>query len=137
MLVKIGTEQYAVESRLLGSVQPATGLTPVPCTPAHVAGILNVRGDIVTVLNLGTAIGLVGPSQHDEHAVVLLVEYPQVRVGLLVDEVLGVCEIALDELDHAFSGQEFVRGVAESKIVLLDLVQLLSGDRFDVLEEVS
>jgi purine-binding chemotaxis protein CheW len=137
MLFLLGTEQYAVESRLLRAVQPPKGLTAVPCTPPYVAGILNVRGDIVTVLDLGIALGLAGASREAERAGVLLVELPQVRVGLLVDEVLGVRPLALDALDRAFSGREAVRGVAESSIVLLDLEHLLTGGRFDVLEDVS
>ena len=67
----------------------------------------------------------------------LLVELPRVRVGLLVDEVLGVRDLALDGLDRALSGRDFVRGVAESSILLLDLERLLGDERFDVFEEVG
>jgi purine-binding chemotaxis protein CheW len=137
MLFRLGVQQYAVESRLLRSVQHTKGLTAVPCTPSHVAGILNVRGDIVTVLDLGIALGLAGAARDVDRAGVLLVELPRVRVGLLVDEVLGVRDLTLDELDRPLSGREFVRGVAESSILLLDLERLLGGERFDVFEEVG
>jgi purine-binding chemotaxis protein CheW len=137
MLFRLGDEQYAVESRLLRSVQHTRGLAAVPCTPSHVAGILNVRGDIVTVLDLGIALGLAGASREVERAGVLLVELAQLRVGLLVAEVLGVRDLPLDGLDRSLSGREFVRGIAESHILLLDLERLLASGRFDVFEEVS
>jgi len=137
LLFRLGAEQHAVESRLLQSVQKATGLTPVPSTPAYVAGILNVRGEILTVLDLGLALGLADTSGRIEAGAVLLVELPEIRAGLLVDEVLGVRPLAVDRLDRALSGRDHVRGIAESRIVLLDLERLLSGERFDVFEDAS
>jgi purine-binding chemotaxis protein CheW len=135
--VRLGSEQYAVELRLLRAVQRATGLTPVPCTPPHVAGILNVRGEVVTVLALAAALGLRDAGPPPEDAQVLLVELPQVRTGLLVDEVLGVQRLARDRLDRALSGSDFVAGIAEAHTVFLDLERLLGSGRFDVFEEVT
>ncbi|MBI4495180.1 MAG: chemotaxis protein CheW [Chloroflexi bacterium] len=137
LLFRLGDETCAVELRLLRKVQLAKGLTPVPCTPAYVAGILNVRGEVVTVLDLANTLGLGSARRSADSARVLLVELPGVRVGLLVDEVLGHRLIALDKLDRAFSGRDFARGIAEAKIVLLDLEHLLAGGRLDVLEEVT
>ena len=137
LLFRVREEQYAAESRLLRAVHRAKGLTPVPCTPPHVAGILNVRGEVVTVLDLAVALDLSGSPELSDSAQVLLVELPQVRVGLLIDEVLGVRQLSLDGLDRALSGRDFARGVAEARIVFLDLEQLLSGGRFDVLDDVS
>ena len=58
-----------------------------------------------------------------------------VRAGLIVDEILGVERLKLASLQPALSGREFVRGVAPGPTVLLDLDQLLTSGRFDVLDE--
>jgi purine-binding chemotaxis protein CheW len=137
LLCRLRSEYYAIELRLLRAVHPVKGLTAVPCTPPWVAGILNIRGEVVTVLDLATALGLAGPPSADEGAQVLLAELPDLRVGLLVDEVLGVHGVALDKLDRPLSGSDFARGVAEATIVVLNLEQLLSAERFAVAEEVS
>jgi purine-binding chemotaxis protein CheW len=126
LVCRLGVEEYAVELRLLHGVYPATGLTPVPCTPPFVAGLVNLRGEILTVLDLAAAMGLTGSEKRE----VLLAETQQVRVGLLVDEVLGVRRIALDSLDRALTGGDAARGIAEARTVLLDLEALLADKRF-------
>jgi purine-binding chemotaxis protein CheW len=137
LLVRIGEEQYALELRWLRSVHDADGLAQVPCTPAYVAGILNVRGEVVTVLDLAVILGLGAGSESDRRSHVLLSELPQGRIGLLVDEVLGAEQVELDGLSRGLSGRDFVRGVADARIVLLDVEQLFRGERLDVYEEVS
>jgi len=127
LVCRLGVEEFAVELRLLHAVVPAVGLTRVPCTPPFVAGLLNLRGEILTVLDLAAALGLTGSDQRE----VLLAETPRVRVGLLVDEVLGVRRIALDALDRALAGSDSTRGIAESRTVLLDLEALLAERRFE------
>lgn len=127
LVCRLGKEEYALELRLLHGVYPATGLTPVPCTPPFVAGLLNLRGEILTVLDLAAAIGLIGSEQRE----VVLADTQLVRVGLLVDEVLGVRRIALDSLDRALTGGDSTRGIAEARTILLDLEALLADRRFE------
>lgn len=127
LVCRLGVEEYALELRLLHGVYPAVGLTPVPCTPPFVAGLLNLRGEILTVLDLAAAMGLTGSDLRE----VLLAETPLVRVGLLVDEVLGVRRIALDALDRALAGSDSTRGIAGARTVLLDLEALLADRRFE------
>ncbi|HEY0582366.1 MAG TPA: chemotaxis protein CheW, partial [Chloroflexota bacterium] len=55
---RLGGERYAVETRHLRAVQWATGITPVPSTPRFVVGIVSVRGEIVTLLDLAVMIGI-------------------------------------------------------------------------------
>ena len=85
LVCAVGTEEYAVELRLLHGVVAATGLTPVPCTPPFVAGLLNLRGEILTVLDLSAALGLADSTSPE----VLVAQTQRVRVGLLVGEVAG------------------------------------------------
>jgi purine-binding chemotaxis protein CheW len=116
-------------------VQRTNGLTPVPCTPPHIAGILNVRGAIVTVLNLAAALELADSSNAAQEGRVLLAELPRGRVGFLVDEVLGHRPFAIDELQPSLSRRSFMRGIAETRITVLDLEDLFAGERFEVRED--
>jgi purine-binding chemotaxis protein CheW len=127
LVCAIGPEEYAVELRLLHGVVAATGLTPVPCTPPFVAGLLNLRGEILPVLDLSAALGLADSTRHE----VLVAQTQRVRVGLLVGEVQGVRRIALDSLDRALAGNDFTRGIADARTVLLDLELLLTDARFE------
>lgn len=127
LVCHLGVEEYALDLRLLHGVFPATGLTPVPCTPPFVAGLLNLRGEILTVLDLAAALGMAGSDRHE----VLVAETQRVRVGLLVGEVVGVRRLALNSLDNALVGNEFTRGIADARTVLLDLEALLTDARFE------
>jgi len=118
-------------------VHRATNLTTIPCTPPFIAGMLNVRGEVVIVLDLAAALGLPGEAPADAKRSMLLAEHGQVRVGLLVDEVIGIRRLALGALDPPLTGDEFVVGIAEGNTVLLNLERLLANRRFDVFEEVN
>jgi purine-binding chemotaxis protein CheW len=138
LVCRIGTERYAIETRHLRAVQWASGITPVPSTPAYVVGIVSVRGEIVTLLDLASMIGL--PTflgDLDETYPVLLLGVEGLRSGLIVQEVLGVETLNLDALQPSLSGREFARGVGPDNTVLLDLETLLNSGRFTVSDDVS
>jgi chemotaxis signal transduction protein len=99
--------------------------------------MLNVRGEVLTVLDLGVALGLHGAPPPDDASSILLAECAGIRVGLLVDEVIGMRPLALNTMDAPLSGNNYALGIAEARIVFLDLEQLLLSGRFDVLEDVS
>lgn len=137
---RLGSERYAVETRHLRSVQWAHAITPVPSTPAFVVGIVSVRGEIVTLLDLATMIGVGSASSaasaRDNAAVpVLLVGLEGLRCGLVVDEVLGVDRLQLDRLQPSLSGREFTRGIGPHDTVLLDMESLLRSGRFTISDD--
>src|SRR5216683_550627 len=68
LVCRLGGERYAVETRHLRAVQWASGITPVPSTPGFVMGIVSVRGEIVTLLDLASMIGLRAVSCKDGEA---------------------------------------------------------------------
>ncbi|HLZ31704.1 MAG TPA: chemotaxis protein CheW [Chloroflexota bacterium] len=139
IVCRLGTEHYAVESRHLRAVQWANGITPVPCTPSYVIGIVSVRGEIVTLLDLAAMIGLTSAPAATSNSLarpVLLLGLAGQRSGLVVDEVLGVQRLKLDRLQPSLSGREFARGVGPDNTVLLDLEHLFGGGRFNISDEV-
>jgi purine-binding chemotaxis protein CheW len=137
LVCRLGAKQYALDLTALRGVRPAQELTAVPCTPAHVAGIVNVRGEVLTVVDLAAVLGVRGAGAPPSDAQIVLAQLPPGRLGLLVSEVLGVARVALDQLDRALSGREYARGVVDARTIYLNLEQLLAGERFEVLEEVT
>ena len=136
LICRLGTERYAVETRHLRAVQWASGITPVPCTPGFVVGIVSVRGEIVTVLDLCAMIGL-GTWSGDIATTcpVVLLGLAGLRAGLVVDEVLGVERVKLDALQPSISRREFTRGVGPNDTTVLDIEALLGSGRFNVSDE--
>jgi purine-binding chemotaxis protein CheW len=136
LVCRLGTERYAVESRHLRAVQWVSGVTPVPNTPEFVVGIVSVRGELVTLLDLASMIGL-GSYSGDvaDTCPVLLLGLTLWRSGLVVDTVVGVERFKLSSLQPSLSGREFARGVGPDNTVLLDLEALLNSGRFNVTDD--
>ena len=135
---RLGNERYAVETRHLRAVQWINGITPVPGTPAFVLGIVSVRGEIVTLLDLAAMIGLptnAAAAAEAQTRPALLLGLDGMRAGLVVDEVLGVERLKLDALQPSLSGREFARGIAPDNTVVLDIVALFASGRFTVSDE--
>jgi purine-binding chemotaxis protein CheW len=133
---RLRTGRYAIDLRLLRSVLRAPVLTPVPCTPPVVAGIISVRGEAITVLDLAVMLDLEHARPPDEGIQVVLAGHERGQVGLLVDEVLGIGHLRVDELAPPLSRSGFARGIDHEGTVYLDLEALLVGDLLEVAEEV-
>ena len=125
LVCRVQDERYAVDLRELRSVQRATGLTRVPSAPPQVAGVLNVRGDLVAVLDLAATLGLASTALTPA-TLTLLVEVKQGVVGLLVDDVLEIRLLLPERLDRSITAGASIRGIADGSLVLLDLERLLS-----------
>lgn len=136
LVARVATELYGIGLHHLAAVLPVQGLTPVPCTPATIAGVMNVRGDILTVLRLRAALELPPHEQADE-ARVVLAELTLGRVGLLVDAVVGVETVDLEGLEAPQTQRDFVRGSVGGRVTILDLERLLTDERVAVRDEVA
>ena len=136
LLCRVGTERYALDMSDLRSVHRPSGLTAVPCEFGQVAGVVNIRGELVTVLDLAALLDL-GATTVESATRVLLVETTHGAVGLLIDEVLGVEQLALEQLDPPPPGPASSRGIANGSTVLLNLEQLFAEQGFDEENEVG
>ena len=96
-IIGLSGEYFAVE---LESVREFTNLqriTPVPCCPAHIVGDMNLRGDILTVVDIRKALQMpVGETAPT--AKVMIVPLADSLVGVLVDQVVDVLEIGSSNL---------------------------------------
>jgi purine-binding chemotaxis protein CheW len=131
LIFLLESEQYGVPLTALRSIQPAQQLTAVPRTPPRIAGILNVRGEIVAVVDLAVVLGLRTASM-PEHPQVVLVDGPDGQVGLLVDEIVGVRSIPTGDVEPSLTGMSSSLGIGESRVGLLNLAYLLAEERLAV-----
>jgi purine-binding chemotaxis protein CheW len=134
-------EQYGIESAYVREVYPLTEFTPLPCTPPFVLGIINVRGQILSVINLKKFFDLPDKGLTDLNKVII-VRLNDVELGLLADAILGVRSIPLDEIQPSLPTltdrrAEYLRGVTKERLVILDVARVLSDHRIIVHEEVE
>ncbi len=79
-----------------------TNITPIPCTPVYVAGVLNLRGSVVTVMNFRTKFGMNSSPVTDDTAIIIVeanYDDEMVVVGALVDAVKGVLRFETGEIE--------------------------------------
>lgn len=130
IFVRLRNESYALPVAAVMAVHEHTSLTRLPGAPIHIAGIANVRGQIVTVLDLGHILGVpLTEAESTEKALVLL-SFDDSHTALLVDRVLEVTNITNEDLSPLpitdSHQQGYLRGVLENGTVLLDLETIIS-----------
>jgi purine-binding chemotaxis protein CheW len=137
----LATERYALESRHVQEVHPLRELTPLPCTPPFILGIVNVRGRILPVLDLKKFFDLPERGLTDLHRIIL-VRGHGLELGLLADVIVGVRSVAADSLQPALPTltgirADYLKGISEERLVVLDLDRMLCDPKIIVHEDVD
>lgn len=136
---RVAQERYAIETRHVGEVHPLLDLTPLPCTPTFVRGIVNVRGRILPVLDLKRFFDLPEPGLNDLHRIIL-VRGGDLEFGLLADDVVGVQSIPLESLQSSLPTltgirDDYLKGVTAERLVVLDVSRILTDPKIIVHDE--
>jgi purine-binding chemotaxis protein CheW len=135
----LGNERYGIESCYVGEVYPLKDYTPLPCTPPFVLGLINARGRIVSVIDIGKFFDM--PEKGiGELNNVLIVRDDKMEFGILADSVAGVRKIAVERIQPPLPTLggirgEFLRGVTDEPLVVLDATKLLGNRNIIVHEE--
>lgn len=134
-------ERYAVEVEYVREVYPLKGLTPVPCTPSFILGIINIRGQIVSVTDIKRFFDLPTKECTDQSRVLILKNH-KMELGILADSVVGERKIPLADIQSdmpSFIGprEHYVRGVTQDRLVVMNADKFLSDDAIVVHQEVG
>jgi purine-binding chemotaxis protein CheW len=138
---RLASERYALETRHVRGVHPLRDLTPLPCTPAFVLGIVNVRGRILPVLDLKKFFDLPEHGLTDLHRIILVQEN-DLEFGLLADVIVGVRSVAADSLQPSLPTltgirAEYLKGIGEERLVVLEMERILADPKIIVHQEVE
>jgi purine-binding chemotaxis protein CheW len=126
LLFRVGASLYGCDIRDTQEIIPLRSMTRLPGAPAYVRGLINVRGVIVTVLDLATRLN-VDAARTTEEGSILLVRHRDHLVGAMVDAVSDVRVLEVDR-DGAPTPGGVVRGVATvdgAAVIVLDLDALI------------
>ena len=141
VICKIGETDYAVSADDVAQMESFTGATPVPGTPPYVLGLMQVRQQIIAVVDGRTRFGLPARAPSLESRVVV-VSRGQRLVGILVDSAREVQHLNADQILPApelvaKQSTGFVKGVARAKnrlLMLLDTSKLIDEETANGLE---
>ena len=134
----LGNERFAIESTLIREVYPLKSLTTLPCVPSYIAGLINIRRCIVSVIDLKKIFDLPNDENQDFKKVIII-ENESIEFAILVDAIVGMRSVKIEDLQTTLPTltgvrQEFLKGITADQLVILDGNNMLNNDMFIVNE---
>ncbi len=139
---RLENETYGINVMQVQEVLRYTEIAPVPGAPAYVLGIINLRGNVVTVIDTRNRFGL-QPDEITDNTRIVIIEADKHVVGILVDAVAEVVYLRQSEIETAPNvGNEesakFIQGVCNKNdqlLILVDLDKLLTGQEWAEMDD--
>lgn len=134
---RLEDETYGVNVMQVQEVLRMTEIAPVPGAPSYVLGIINLRGNVVTVMDTRSRFAL-PPHEADDATRIVIIEAEDQVVGIMVDSVAEVVYLKQSEIEVAPNvGNEessrYIQGVAnrdDGLLIMVDLDKLLTDDEW-------
>lgn len=134
---RLEDEIYGINVMQVQEVLRVTEIAPVPGAPHYVLGIINLRGNVVTVIDTRERLGL-GAKEMDESTRIVIIEADKLVVGILVDAVAEVVDLRTSEIESPPSvgndeSSKYIQGVATRDgelLILVDLNKLLNDEEW-------
>jgi purine-binding chemotaxis protein CheW len=131
---KLGSEEYGVDIAQVQEINRMVAVTHVPRAPQFMEGVINLRGQLIPIIDLRTRFGM-PRTEHTKHTRIVVTEIGAKRVGMVVDSVSEVLRLPVDQIEAApdmITGvdTEYIRGVGKIEdrlIILLDLAKIITG----------
>ena len=132
---RLGDEIYGIDVLQVQEVLRIAEISPVPGSPDYVLGIINLRGNVVTVIDARSRFGL-PPRENDDASRIIVVDAYEKVVGLLVDNVSEVAYVPNSKIEMAPNvgadeGHKFVSGVSnrdDELLIMVDLAKLINSE---------
>jgi purine-binding chemotaxis protein CheW len=134
---QLDRETYGINVMQVQEVLRYTDIASVPGAPDFVLGIINLRGNVVTVIDTRSRFGL-DPAEITDNSRIVIIEAEKQVLGIMVDSVAEVVYLRASEIDTAPSvgteeSSKFIQGVSNRDgelLILVDLNKLLSDEEW-------
>ncbi len=136
---QVGKQEYALDIMSVREIRGWSKATPLPHAPSFVRGVINLRGTVLTIVDLADRLGM-GPTETSERNVIIVVHTGKETVGLLVDAVSDILAISKSDMQappemSADNNQTFVNAliIAEERMIrILALAAALPSQSLEV-----
>ena len=141
LMFQLAWESYAFEMRLVREVYLLRDLTPIPCTPPFLLGVINLRGELCPVVELKRLLGLPEQGITNATRAVILREGSQ-ELGVVADTIIGVRSVAAASIGpppDSLAGIDgsFLRGMGPDGLAVLDAARILRYPRLVIDDQVE
>jgi purine-binding chemotaxis protein CheW len=137
----IGKEYYGISIKSIKEINRMTEITKVPRAPQFIEGVINLRGNVIPVINLRTKVGM-PKKEYDKETRIIIVELSGKTIGFIVDGVREVLRIPDNLLDPppalaVGSKADYITSVAKLEddlVILMDPEKLLTNEEVNKLK---
>ncbi|MGX1981365.1 purine-binding chemotaxis protein CheW [Thermolongibacillus altinsuensis] len=144
VVIKLHNEQFGIDIHQVRSIERLKSITAIPQTPHYVKGIVNLRGNVIPVIDLCKRLSMKSSSYTDQTRLVV-VTVKETDVGLIVDAANEVMDINGEQIQPTPTITQdkkidFLYGIAKLEnqiLILLDVEKLLSNDDVIHLEQLK
>jgi len=134
----VGNEDYGIDIRFVTEIIGIQRITEIPDMPAFIKGVINLRGQVIPIMDVRTRFNLES-RDYDDRTCIMVVNINQTSIGLVVDtvsEVIDIPESHIEPPPRAGKGTEsrYIKGmgkVEEEVKILLDVNKLLFDDELE------
>jgi purine-binding chemotaxis protein CheW len=136
---QLNNEWYGQDIRYIHEVNRVRAITEMPGSPPYILGVINLRNQVIPVMDLRRRLGL-PPKEATKETRVIVVEFADSLLGLMVDSVHHVLEITKDKVSpppSTYGANRFIGGIGQMNdklIFFLDIEKIFSEEAAAVLE---
>lgn len=141
---KLGNNEYAIDIMQAKEIIKMEKITLIPNAPDYVEGVINLRGNIIPIVDLKKRFNL-EENDGEKNTAIIIVKIDDVDMGIIIDAISKVVSIATSNIQPpppmlSGIGQKYIKGVAKLEdklLVVLDLEKLIVGDDDDIEENIE
>lgn len=142
LVFSLGEESYAVPLLKVREVIAQTEITPVPYTPGHFKGVMNLRGQVISVIDMRLKFKMKAKDTTGETAIIIL-DLSPVSIGVIVDSVTSVVALSDEQISpspdiESSINTDYITGIARMDgrlILILEIEKTLSLDDLSALRK--
>jgi purine-binding chemotaxis protein CheW len=146
VVFRLGKEEFGVEINAVREISRMLEITHLPHAPAFIEGLVNLRGEIIALVDLSKRFEMSRTSRDEKMSRIIIFETKQETMGLIVDEVPEVLRVSSEKIEpppeiiQSKIKKDYLKGIAklgERLIVLLDLSQILAPEELSKVGNIS
>ncbi len=120
VIFSLGKEKFALETRFIDGIEKMLSITKVPTAPYYIRGLANLRGNIISIIDLKAYLNMEKTKDEDN---IIILEAGEERIGLMVDEVNEVVEITDDMIEKVSDNTGYTKGVVNFDNYIVTLLE--------------
>ena len=129
IVFNLGNEKFALETKYIHGIEKMMAYTSVPLSPNYIKGLINLRGNIITIIDLRAYLNM-EYIQKEEN--IIVVQIDEEKIGFIVDSVHEVIEVSEDIIEKLDNNSDQILGIIKCQdylATLLDGGKLLNNTR--------